>query len=360
MSRDLRSSRNKAAEKNTAKQVNIVNVYILFHFTPELSSEDTQSSTSRSNLRPSYVSSSCSTLKFPLLRVQDFFPKPFPCLKCGRSYRNKGSLKRHIQDECGKPPQYICSICEKGFKQKANFQRHNLTIHGRHSRYSGDNFLKPYPCFKCTRSYTNKSTLNRHLREECGKLPQYFCRYCQKAFKQRSNFQRHVAILFASISLESVILMMEPTISGWQLAVGQEGDTPICTFYQCHVCGKTYSWKSSYHRHLREECGKQERAKCKNCGRQYRWRDSLNKHLKYECGVEPKYTYSKRDLNRVNYDAPFTCYKCGKRYTWTDSLTRHLREGCGKLPRHKCTLCGRKFKRRDYLLRHENNVHKLE
>ncbi|KAG8034867.1 hypothetical protein G9C98_007943 [Cotesia typhae] len=55
--------------------------------------------------------------------------KPFPCHKCGRSYRNKGSLKRHLHDECGKPPQYICSICEKGFKQKANFQRHNATIH---------------------------------------------------------------------------------------------------------------------------------------------------------------------------------------------------------------------------------------
>ncbi|KAK0158735.1 hypothetical protein PV328_009707 [Microctonus aethiopoides] len=55
---------------------------------------------------------------------------PYPCHKCGRSYRNKGSLKRHLHDECGKPPQYICSICEKGFKQKANFQRHNATIHG--------------------------------------------------------------------------------------------------------------------------------------------------------------------------------------------------------------------------------------
>lgn len=51
---------------------------------------------------------------------------------------------------------------------------------------------KPYPCYKCTRSYTNKSTLNRHLREECGKMPQYVCRFCPKAFKQRSNFQRHV------------------------------------------------------------------------------------------------------------------------------------------------------------------------
>ncbi|XP_033231882.1 uncharacterized protein LOC117182879 [Belonocnema kinseyi] len=58
-------------------------------------------------------------------------PKPFPCHKCGRSYRNKGSLKRHLVDECGRPPGYICNICQKGFKQKANYHRHAATIHGR-------------------------------------------------------------------------------------------------------------------------------------------------------------------------------------------------------------------------------------
>lgn len=52
--------------------------------------------------------------------------------------------------------------------------------------------IKPYPCTQCDRSYTNKGTLNRHLREECGKIPQYSCSYCQKAFHQRSNFKRHV------------------------------------------------------------------------------------------------------------------------------------------------------------------------
>ncbi|CAD6201813.1 GSCOCG00002788001-RA-CDS [Cotesia congregata] len=55
--------------------------------------------------------------------------KPFPCHKCGRSYLNKGSLRRHLHDECGKPPQYICNICKKGFKQKTNFHRHNATVH---------------------------------------------------------------------------------------------------------------------------------------------------------------------------------------------------------------------------------------
>ncbi|XP_046416452.1 zinc finger protein 726-like [Neodiprion virginianus] len=101
--------------------------------------------------------------------------------------------------------------------------------------------------------------------------------------------------------------------------------------YPCSDCGKSYSWKSSMERHRREGCGKQQSVK-----------------------------YAKRDPKRVNYDAPFRCYKCGKQYTWADSLTRHLREGCGKLPKYCCRLCGRKFKRKDYLQRHEVTVHKFE
>lgn len=52
------------------------------------------------------------------------------CSRCNKSYRNKGSLNRHVNVECGKEPQHICFICRKGFKQKANFQRHNATVHG--------------------------------------------------------------------------------------------------------------------------------------------------------------------------------------------------------------------------------------
>ncbi|XP_076237935.1 uncharacterized protein LOC143181437 [Calliopsis andreniformis] len=52
---------------------------------------------------------------------------------------------------------------------------------------------KPYPCHSCGRSYTRKDTLRRHMRDECGKIPQYICYVCQKGFKQKSNFQRHSA-----------------------------------------------------------------------------------------------------------------------------------------------------------------------
>nr|XP_033333674.1 zinc finger protein 684-like [Megalopta genalis] len=99
------------------------------------------------------------------------------------------------------------------------------------------------------------------------------------------------------------------TINGWQLAAGQ-GTVTSYNVYQCKICGKSYIWKSSYHRHVREECGgNRQLATCKNCGRQYRWRDSLIKHLKYECGVEPRYT----------------CSMCGRKFRHKQVLTSHFK-----------------------------------
>ncbi|XP_024937199.1 gastrula zinc finger protein xFG20-1 isoform X2 [Cephus cinctus] len=149
-------------------------------------------------------------------------------------------------------------------------------------------FPKPYPCYQCNRSYTNKSTLNRHLREECGTLP------------TREEQEK-----------------CENDIFGIGLF--------------CNDFENFYTWDTTNQTRIQEA------------------------HVEQQ---SPKHV--KRDRNRVNYEAPFSCYKCGKKYTWTDSLTRHLREGCGILPKHRCRLCGRKFKRKDYLQRHEVTVHKFE
>ncbi|XP_076395910.1 uncharacterized protein LOC143265793 [Megachile rotundata] len=162
-------------------------------------------------------------------------------------------------------------------------------LYAKNPRFPFDNYVdlasfpvnnsKKYVC-NCGKVYSQKSSLDRHLKYECGKMPNVPCPQCGKMFKHKHHVTQHLK-------------------SCWQPATGRSiADTATttadggATFYRCNVCGKSYSWKSSYHRHLREECGKQQKAKCKNCGRQYRWRDSLNKHLKYECGVEPKYACS--------------------------------------------------------------------
>jgi len=46
------------------------------------------------------------------------------CEKCGRSYRYRENLLRHIRVECGKEAQFHCFYCKYKSKQKNNLQRH--------------------------------------------------------------------------------------------------------------------------------------------------------------------------------------------------------------------------------------------
>lgn len=55
--------------------------------------------------------------------------KPWSCWNCNKSYKNKGTLSRHLRYECGKEPKFECAMCEKKFKHKQNLKVHLLTMH---------------------------------------------------------------------------------------------------------------------------------------------------------------------------------------------------------------------------------------
>lgn len=56
--------------------------------------------------------------------------KPFPCTHCERSYKNKSSLNRHMQYECGRNVKFICPICQTRVLTKRSLPKHMRVIHG--------------------------------------------------------------------------------------------------------------------------------------------------------------------------------------------------------------------------------------
>ncbi|RZF39481.1 hypothetical protein LSTR_LSTR001002 [Laodelphax striatellus] len=55
--------------------------------------------------------------------------KEYKCSACHRSYCRKESLRRHLTFECGKEPQFECTICGKRCKLKSNLQQHVRLCH---------------------------------------------------------------------------------------------------------------------------------------------------------------------------------------------------------------------------------------
>lgn len=48
-----------------------------------------------------------------------------------------------------------------------------------------------YHCTKCDKSYSWRTSLLRHLREECKVIPKYSCHQCGRRFKRAYHLRRH-------------------------------------------------------------------------------------------------------------------------------------------------------------------------
>ncbi|XKL69558.1 hypothetical protein PGB90_007327 [Kerria lacca] len=48
---------------------------------------------------------------------------------CGRKYKHKHHLNRHLKYECGVRKQFVCDECGRSFAHKCNLKNHSIIVH---------------------------------------------------------------------------------------------------------------------------------------------------------------------------------------------------------------------------------------
>ncbi|XP_063542120.1 zinc finger protein 182-like [Cydia strobilella] len=173
--------------------------------------------------------------------------KLYACEDCGKHFRNKYTLRKHIQHthlSSGPEHQrhnskklYKCSHCDYNSIRKSNLLAHER-------RHTGD---KPYTCSYCDFKCSHKSTIRKHLMTHTNEPKKFKCIDCNYECSQKGHLIRHQMI--------------------------HTGEKP----FSCSHCDFKCSDKSSLKKHQMIHTGAKP-FKCSDCGYECRQKSNLHRH----------------------------------------------------------------------------------
>jgi len=107
----------------------------------------------------------------------------FKC-HCGRAFRQRYNLTRHIKTVHENQREFHCEYCEASFKLKSHMLTHVKLIHLKE---------KLFACPVCDRKFGTVANMQRHHQETHEHVRQFKCDICGSSFSSKFNLSRHCA-----------------------------------------------------------------------------------------------------------------------------------------------------------------------
>lgn len=223
--------------------------------------------------------------------------KDYLCPVCKSPFPNPTSVRRHLFTHI-KEPVFLCGFCPEKFRAIRYLRGHLKQKH----RNEALNF----ECFLCHQEFPNSQfrALKDHM--QTHQFSNLHCMLCNKKFKEIRFYQLHMM----NIHPNGIDLKSENAVPVEPVTYRVK---PVIVAYECYLCRKDF-----------------------------RERRLLRSHMK------------------LHVQQPRLCLVCGIFCSSATSLSRHMKlHDSDETKSHLCTICGKGFKIRQYLLRHNRKDHQL-
>lgn len=221
--------------------------------------------------------------------------KPYACDVCGRAFAQTSTLNKHRKLHIGVkeiPKRYKCNLCDASFSYVFALNEHTkthleektnqsdvcsmtfsissqLNHHMETNRENGEDFTpsshfnqdkktvkgkegdtkpKSFSCDICSKSFSQASYLNRHVKRHKAEKP-YRCNVCQKSFYLMHHWKDHMKKHTGQTNY-SCNICHETFVRAFHLTKHMrvhQGETP----FKCDICSRTFFLKHHLKNHMR-------------------------------------------------------------------------------------------------------------